>query len=258
MPIDLPPPPRQLRRRSAVGCGVVVGRWFLRLFITPHCIVGIGLIFNVLYIPLVLLFGTDLPGRVTDHKTYQSKGTTHYQVTYSYPVNEIDYIRVLDVNSEQYASLEVGQPFPVRVLPAWPRMHPQPLGPDNPWRNMTGMLLLVFFWNGILSIFVWLAWVAPWRLRQLVKYGSAVTGHVFAKETRRGKGTTYFVRYNYVVPPEESADPFVKGQSCEGRMDVTIEDFKAAEEGQAVTVLYDPRKPKRSLIYDFAEYEAVW
>jgi hypothetical protein len=40
-------------------------------------------------------------------------------------------------------------------------------------------------------------------------------------------------------------------------MAVGPKDFEAARVGAPVTVLYDPHKPSRSVIYPFAEYEAV-
>jgi hypothetical protein len=43
----------------------------------------------------------------------------------------------------------------------------------------------------------------------------------------------------------------------EAEMDVTAKQFKSVSTGQAVTVLYDPERPERSMIYCFSEYQVV-
>ena len=260
LPSDLPPPPRRLRARPGIGWVPTVSRWFLRLFITPHCIVGVGLILSLLYTMLVLLFGTDMPGQITDFNIHQSKGKPVYHITYRYTVDQIDYFRELGVNAEQYANVQKGQPLAVRVFPAFPATSPQPQGPDNPWSNLPGNLLLVLFWNGILSMFVWMAWIAPWRKRQLLIHGAATGGQIIAKDRVTGGkgGPRYQVQYAYFVPQEETAGLAPMGLPCNGQMEVPVNDFTAADIGQSVTVIYDPRKPKRSLVYEFAEYVAEW
>jgi hypothetical protein len=261
MPADLPPPPRRLRTRPGLGCGPAASRWFLRLFIMPHCIIGACVLLSALYIPLLWLAGTDAPGHVAKLSTSRGKGTKpYYRVEYAYTVNGGEHTTTETVNADEYNALRVGDQYAVRVLESLPDILPQVRGPGGSrWRGFAA-LGIALFWNGILSLFVWMAWVVPWRTRQLLRYGSVAAGTVCDKQTRAGSkgGRTYVVRYDYRVVPEDSMNPELTAQSLESEMYVTPADYEKAEVGKGVTVIYDPRKPKRSLVYEFAEYEATW
>ena len=259
-PASLPPPPRGLRRRARLGWSPVLSLWFLRLFILPHTIVGIGFIGAGLFGFVVWLFGTDVSGHITELKTSRGKRGETYYVHYAYAVDGIDYPGRLEVSSDIFRGLEVGQPYPVRVVGPVPTWMPQPRGPGSSAANVLALPFFALLWNGILSLFLWMAWVAPWRLWSLMRHGLPTTGIIIGAETRRGgKGSvTYVVRYRYEASPEEEGGLILTSpETFERSMTVARADFAQAAVGQLVTVIYHPKKPKRSLIYEFAEYEAV-
>jgi hypothetical protein len=100
------------------------------------------------------------------------------------------------------------------------------------------------------------------RQRALVREGVAVEGVVVGKEAGSGGGRSGSVQFCYRAPRYGVADRYkdraaVADKEWQVRMAVSRADFEAATVGAAVTVLYDPRQPSRSLLYAFAEYEAV-
>jgi hypothetical protein len=256
--IELPPAPRRLRRRPGVGIGPAVGRWLVRLIILPHCIVGIGLILPAIYVPTLLIFGDDVPGVIAGLSTSPAKSGLNYHVHYSYTVDGLNYTDKDTVTAYDYSSTHVGQQCKVRVLQSLPSMLPQRLTAQSPWLVAPQYLLMALLWNAFISIFVWLAWVAPWRTRQLLRFGVPVAGQIMMSNRIRGNkgGVTYQIQYEYLALIDDQNGE-VSQQLLNGKMAISVKDFFSAEPGQVVTVLFDPKKPKRSLVYDFAEYQAV-
>ncbi len=231
----------------------------MRLFLMPHTLVGIGLIGAAIFSILVWLFGTDVPGRINSLDISRGKKSTNFNVHYAYTVEGIDYQGSVSIVEEIYNTLQVGQAYPVRVIRAAPSWMPHPRGPGS----STGMVFMwpfmALFWNGLMSVFLWIAWVAPWRMRSLLRHGLATAGVILRTETHRGGkgGPIYRVYYGYQATPLDEGHVLAEPDSFERKMDVTRADYNEAAIGRVVTVIYHPKNPKRSVIYDFAEYEAI-
>ncbi|TMQ30495.1 MAG: hypothetical protein E6K70_24080 [Planctomycetota bacterium] len=260
MTVDLPEPPRRLRRRPGRGCGPLVGLWFVRLFILPHTLIGIALAGAAAFGLFVWLFGADIPGRITSLDVARGrKGGNRYQVDYAYSVAGIQYPGTTYVSANVYAGLRVGDAYPVRVFRPLPTWMPQPRGPGSSASMVFALPFFALFWNGILSVFLWMAWVAPWRVWLLMRYGLATAGVVAGKHTRPGnKGSTNrLIRYRFKVTLEEEGTGAALPETFEREMSVMPSDYAAAKMDQPVTVIYHPKNPKRSLVYEFSEYEAL-
>jgi hypothetical protein len=256
---DVPEPPRRLQRRPGRGCGPLVGLWFLRLFILPHTLVGIVLAGAAAFGLFVWLFGADVPGRITNLDISPGKKGKHYRVHYAYTVAGIEHAGTTNVSADVYTGLRLGDAYLVRVFRPLPTWMPQPRGPGSSAGMIFALPFFALFWNGILSVFLWMAWVAPWRLWLLMRYGLATAGVVVGKETRRGnKGAiSHVVRYRYRATLEDEGSIAATPETFEREMNVAPADYAAATVDQPVTVLYHARNPRRSLIYEFAEYEAL-
>src|SRR5262249_49613065 len=115
-----------------------------------------------------------------------------------------------------------GQPCPVRILPILPTTLPQPRGMRESWKAELGFLAIAAFWNGCLSVFIWMTWIAPWRAKQLVKWGEPVPGTILSKHEIRGKGTSYKISYYFTARISHAADGFeIYARSLSGSMDVS-------------------------------------
>jgi len=255
------PTPRPIRRRpghgSFIGC--------VHIFILPHTLVGIGAlgyaIWTSIMTVLIALMGEVVPGEVTERqKSRSGKGGTAYHVHYVYKVDGKDHTGSSQTDAAGFAQLDKGTRVNVRILPAFPEAEPQLLAPGtwNPWLGVAFVWFFALFWNGIVSVFLWTLYVQPWLLRGVVARGTPTPGKIVNKEQRRGKSTTYLVHYEFEAPQVE-ANGLITGdvEKWKGSMTVRPQDFDAAMIGAEETVLYDPNRPSRSLLYRFTDYEAL-
>jgi len=111
------------------------------------------------------------------------------------------------------------------------------------------LLFFALFWNGILSVFLTLAWIAPIRRGNLIRHGHATTGTIVSTRTRQGKGMSYYAKFRYRNP--EDGNEIEREMQLSGMM-----DYEAAKPGKPVTVLYSERNPRRAIIYEFSGYKA--
>jgi hypothetical protein len=258
-PDDLPPPPRAVRRRAGHG-------WFIgctHLFILPHTLGGIFLLgllaVTVAGLVSVTFFGSEIPGRIVELQARKGKRGTNYYVSYRYQVGDSFHQLEVPIDADGYQTLQKDAAITVRVLMTAPIFAPQLLVPGvHPWREAAGIVFAALFWNGIMSVFLWTLYVEPWRLRRLVKLGTPTTGVITGKEVRRGKNTSWIIKFDYQAPIEAGPGmEFLGSTTMKSKMSVREADFQAAEVGDQVTVLYHPLRPRRALIYRFADYEAV-
>jgi len=240
----LPPPPRKV-----LG-GPGVGVWVMRVFMLPHTVVGIGLIGALLVTALACLYGTDTTGYVTSTRTGSSKGHATYTVEYRYDGAAPGLTGETSVTPAIYASLKRTK----GAAPAEVQVSHYELGPIHvselavveTLSSRLGFLsVFAAIWNASIGIFLWALYVVPYRDKQLVRLGARTPGKVTAKRTSRGRNTSYYVSYGY-----ETAS----GELVEQEMGTRSELWSQLEEGAAVTVLYWPDRPKRSVAYELCNY----
>jgi hypothetical protein len=219
--------------------------------------VGVFLIGQFLLAILSALFGTDLEATVTRAYTEPTrKGGTIYYINYQYSAGGRVFTNSESVGAATYAAASrpneaEGRPTTVRVrvLQLGP-IHDQQLatGRRSAWRHAGEFLFAALFWNGILSVFVNLAWVSPIRRFLLVRNGNATEGTIVSKRERSGKGTTYYAKFRFRNPEngvEIEREMTLPGQAA----------YDMVQAGRPVTVIYAPEKPRRAVIYEFSGYE---
>jgi Protein of unknown function (DUF3592) len=254
--LDQPLPRRvRARERYAYGCGL----WFLRLFLLPHTLVGLWLIFKaaswILLSVCVLLAGQDVDGRIVRKVVTQGKKGPYYSADYVYPVDQIEYEGKVSLEANEYAAMREGQPITVKVFaPGVECGHWPGVASHSPLREVGGIVFGAVFWNGIMSIFVYMLYVRPWRQRWMVRRGLPTAGLVRQVQQWSNKGTKMVrIRYDYAVP----AGGHTRGGVFSGKMTASGSQVNAVAIGEIVTVLYNPGRPHRSLVYALADYKAV-
>jgi hypothetical protein len=259
----LPPPPRVVRRRR--GHGWLLGHvprlvWLLGL-------AGVSLLLPALWLvssSLVLtLFGSTVPGKITGKSVPSSRSETTCQVQYTYYVGEQEYAAEETIDESAAARVYVGTAVKVRVLRRWPSYARLSEPVRRSWGPRGRLLFLAVLCNGALGLALW-AWLRrPLRQRRLVHDGLAVTGWVVRKDVNVARPTSWHVQYAYQAPrhglKREAAGDGGGAATKEWQVVMTVRhrDFDAVDMGAAVTVLYDPRRPFRSVIYAFADYEVL-
>ncbi len=248
-PTRLPPPPRRVHGQS--GCLF----WFLRLFILPHTIAGVFILGQFLMAVLIAAFGTDTMAVVTEaHTSKTSKGGTMYNLSYRFEGGGRTWTNSDTVGATTYTQVTRPQEregargsVQVKYLVAGP-VHYHLLTENNPpWSQAGEKLFFALFWNGIVSIFVYLFWIAPIRMRLLVRRGEVARGTVVGTRIKTGKSTTYYVKFRFKVAETS--------EEVEKEMTVPAQEmYEYAHAGLVVTVIYDPRKPRRALAYELSGY----
>ena len=205
----------------------------------------------------VLAFGTDYQGAVVQ-KTERpgSKGKTYRTVGYEYMANGRLSTGQVSVNADEYQDVAEGDRITVRALESAPDTDPWPgLPGSTPLRNLGGKWFFALFWNGIMSVAVWFLYVRPWRIRRLVRLGQPTEGIVRAATVSINKGSkSYHVTCEYAAP---GGDDLLTPTVFTRKMTSTQKSAADVKLGDLVTVLYDPRKPRRRVIYTLTDYRAV-
>jgi len=157
-----------VRRKFGTGCGI----WFLRLFILPHTIAGVFLLLAVPTRLGVRYLGTPVTATIERFELRTStKSGDYYLVTYQYMLNDRRYtdevIREVRPN--------VGETFAGRAaaFAGHGMFFPSTFSIT---RDILPLLGAAIFWNGVISVFLYIAWVVPIRQRWLVRHGDATLG----------------------------------------------------------------------------------
>jgi hypothetical protein len=251
------PPPRVVRHRDGFGAGC--GLWAIRLFILPHMIIGLGMLGTALTTTVqyvrVLVVGVECAGHVVQKTAEKgSKGHVYYSVDYAYPVNGVEHRGRVSVDQHVYEGLTEGDPVPVRTLESDPEKNPWPrIGSRSAPMEVLVAWGAALFWNGIMSFGIWFLYVRPYRARRLIRYGEPTVGMIrsWAPQPTKG-GMAYKLTYEYPVTDLSG----LSGTVQTGTMTTQRKDGADYLPGRPVTVVYDPEKPWRSVIYALGDYRA--
>ena len=246
--MSLGPPPRQLKRRSA---GSLLEGGCLRLFILPHILVGIGVFLLVVSKLAMGIVGSRADASIIGRTaTPSSKGGTSYHVQFTFIANRERYEGKSQMNQSAFNELPEQGRLPIVYLSFAPRYFAEYVPPGKTFPSNTWMLLaFALFWNAIVSLFAYPFYIAPWREKRLIKYGSEAGGKVLAKRLTRGSkgGTRCNIDYTYEV----------LGTKYKGKTQVSQRLYDATPEGAPLSVVYDPVRPKRSGAVELSEWEVV-
>ncbi len=264
MPPEPPPPPRRVKRTNAFGV------FFFRLFISPHVIIGIGLLFAMAGIVIWQLAGKET--EVTAIRIWEGqtqKGGTTRHVEYGNPVS--GKLEQASINKTEYARLATIMPQG-KIIPPKEEKNTHPkvrlktlvVGKWNytdvieqgssGWKRVGLVWAFGGFWNLIMGFAVLAAFVIPAREKKLHRIGIAVPGKITVKTTGRGsKGRTrYLLAYSYTPVGESARDASTELAGDE--QDVTLAEWNAANEGDEIWVLHWPGKVQPSVIYGLGPY----
>jgi hypothetical protein len=201
-PFEMPPElqrptPRSIRRRQGAwaGCGLI----FVRLFILPHMIIGMCLLLMVPITITEMFFGKVQQGRIVG-KWITSVKRTNYHIRYAYDADGIHRTGERSCSRSQYDAI----PDPARAqTPASIEIrsltilgchfHEALLAGESRWVKIAIFTLIALFWNGVMSVFIYMVWIAPWQEKRLYRWGTPVPGRITAKHTRSGKRISYYL-----------------------------------------------------------------
>lgn len=242
------PVPRPLVPKKGKGTGLGC----MRLLMIPHLLIGIGILAYTLFLATLVFFGETVEGTVTGTSSTSDDDGTSYSLDYAFRYDFTTYAGQSTVSQGMYETAKEGDAVRVRVHPLFPEWGSHLDDLDETELELPFLAVFTLFWNAIMAVFVWIAYVHPARLRSLLRYGAVAEGHIASREMRSGKKTTWTIRFRFVPMGSSVATP---GVPVDGTMSVGRGDYEHANEGNHVTVVYDARKPSRCVVYDYAPYE---
>jgi hypothetical protein len=249
----LPPPPRRIRRR----------RGYLQIFFN-HLFLVFLMMFSSIFLQIsigvvrLLWFSTLVPATVTKIVVTPGEPVPSYDLSIAYRFGQGEYSEKINIGPREVEMLKEGDTVQVQVLPERPdrgqlyREH----YPDV----LVTILLCIFTLGPLFAIgkMVWNLYVLPWQLRNLMRAGAAVSGFIVNKKQGPGRPPVCKVMYEYQVPSQSLAGLQTSAPAMiKASMNVPPEDFHSAAVGDNVIVLYNPNRPRQSVIWHYADYEFV-
>ena len=176
--------------------------------------------------------------------TRGSKGSVTYDVRFHYTLDGQRHDDGQQVTAGEFRQRHLGDRLTGRAA----MFFGQPICLTTAGNTTRQTLILAGaapFWNAIMAVFVYRLWITPWRLRRLLETGTAVAGEVTAQRTFRARsGPSVSVRYRFPTP----------GGPVEGAATVTGKAIQRLDATRPITVVYDPARPRRNAVYEFAGY----
>ena len=210
----------------------------------------------------VLWFGQITSGYVL--KRYVLEGGSNrppYRVQYSYAVKGHTFTNQDSVFQSQYERMPRGKVIQVRFFPP---LHSWTVQIVYPYEDKISDSMGSLIWASVLtfafSSMFWLMFICPIKERFLIRCGLPTIGRV--SQIAPSTSGSYMVRYEY-APVKYStclsvSDCLANLHSAPKKLRyyamATQEEVKFIAVGDLVTVLFDPRKPKRGLLYDLSGY----
>ncbi len=238
----LPPPPRRVRRRPDWQRNVT--RWIALPLLGVGFLAG-GYATVQLAVTVLGTRVTATVDRLTTIPGDSDSGET-YRATYHYVLAGHTHAGAGQVSGGLHARLTPGSAVPALAvrLPGG-RAYGVVIDPGLA-RLYAGFALL---WNAVMiPVAVWL-YVTPARRRRLLRTGDVVAGQVTVVGPWDAESASAWVSYTYHPPGQPAAA---------GRQSYAGPPELLPHPGDAVTVVYDPARPRRSVAYEAGEFAVVW
>ena len=247
----LGPTPRRVAKAAGRTVGMA-GIGCLRIFLIPFILVGVVTLLMAIGGTLVAVAGVEMPGKVVARRDTSDSDGSSYKVDFTFHCGAAVYSGSSDVSSVNYGRLEPGSDVMVRALPWAPSILPVVRGASEhgvPDFAFFGIFALC--WNGIISVFLWVAYILPGIERRLVVGGLAAAGRVTKRTTvTNEESMLYYIHCEFVT--RTASDTTIAS-----KYSVTQKQWESVAVGDTLTVLYDAQRPKRSTLYRFAAYRAL-
>lgn len=232
----LPPPPRRVRVRR---WGEILASCCLSLLLLPLAGVGIVLLATAGGISALWVGGADRSGIVLDCKVADDRLTIEYALR----DGTLPLANQTTVDADEYPNLKPGDEILLRAITIASRTLAMPADFVTAKRAFATWLLAAI-WNAFVVFFNYALWRDVYREWVLVARGAAAVDRIRDKQIRRGVfGTACEV---YFPTPAGLAS-----------MQTSAKLYAAFPNQAEVTILYDPRKPDRAIVYEMSRFKAA-
>lgn len=248
--------PRQIKNRNGL-VGAIKPFWWL---ILPHTWIAIAA-------PLVyawLVISQISPeirteARVINHYTsVSSKGNSSNNVVYRYNVNGLEREGTESVDSEIYNRIENGQ----NTIPIGLTRNPLDGAyvvtiPGNDTFLIVFGAVWCTVWCGAIGSIAWFSCSPALLSTKLVRSGIPAEGTITNTEIVLGSKRSRIPTIEFEYDAKYDDGGLRRSKKFKGKMKLSQKQFAEAHTGDIVTVLYDEKKPQRSVVYKFADHVAI-
>jgi hypothetical protein len=236
-PHDVGTPPRVVRTKWRLSWAVF---GYILVMAIPGWLGGMSAV--QLY---VLTHGTPIQAMVESSRTTMHRDNTDFRVSYGYELDGQAHHDEQKVDFQTYQNARLGQKVAGRATNLWGHYFSETELSDVHYDAMEGI--------GASGLAVAMMLLMPWsiwrRNKRVVESGLAATGTITRKWTTYGRSSLNY-RLAYAFDPKD-------GESVAGRKLVNRWVYNANHEGHAITVIYDPGRPRRHVVYEFSNFEVV-
>jgi hypothetical protein len=245
------PPPRRVRLRDGFAI------WVFRLIAAVPGLLGLLFVgsaakFTFEYIGHVLL-GVETEGQVVAKGYVEGDPDRRPFVEFVYVVDGQMHSSRDRISGNRYESLDVGDRVPLRVPARAPQSaRIKTVGTPSETLGVLIALGIAAVPAGIAGAFFWNLYYVPWVHRRLARQGTPTRGVIREIESGDGRGGRWFrIQYEF----ENRGDDPSRVQT--GSTTANGPAAEALKVGDVVTVVYDPQRPRRSVLYALGHYQAV-
>jgi hypothetical protein len=122
------------------------------------------------------------------------------------------------------------------------------------WKRVGAIWAFGAFWNALLSVFVYLAFVRPERQKRLIRDGQATLGRIVSKRVSKGEDSTRHILTYAFNPSATSMTRRSAGDEANAEQDVDPAEWADALEGDEVWVLHWQGRAKPSALYGYGPF----
>jgi hypothetical protein len=234
--------PRGVRRKPGTLGLLLVGR----ILTAPVLAVAAALTGLVVLDAMVAVLIPAQPARIVGLSTDpKGRGGVAYYVEYE--LDRSGFIGRDEAQPLEYQTFYVGQAVKARVL------HLGQLGYsvlDRSLESYVGHRLIL--WLGALfalaigGVLFYAIWLMPWRSHWLARHGKATFGAVVSKSIFHGGRRQVFFTLTYQFK--------AMGTLQSRRIRISSQRFDSSGIKDLVIILFDPKRPVRSIVYDYCDF----
>ncbi len=242
--------PRKLKVRTR---GPWLMFWFVRLFLVPFILVGIGTLSEALQTSGIALVGNTTAGTVISRDyNNDSEGGGGWYITYSFKAGDHLY-SATDKERSSHA-VTPGELVKVKYASWLPSHASYLVVPDATALHVVGLIwFFTLFWNAITGVFFAAFYIAPVYDRMLYTNGSIAVGNITAKNVQTGESNSYTIEYTY----QAMKSGLGSGEDRKGTNTIAKSEWDNCEVGDPVSILYLNRRYRNSVAYKFGMYTVL-
>lgn len=232
----LPPPPRRVRVRR---WGEILASCCFSLLLLPLAGFGLVLLATAGCVSALWIGGTDRAGKVLECDAVNDRLTIEYALR----DGTLPLANQTTVGADDYPDLKPGDEIVLRAITIASRTLAIPAA-NVTAKRVFATWLVATIWNFFVVFFYCALWRDMYWEWRLVVSGGAVVERIRDKQVRRGGFSTAYEVY-FPTPAGLAS------------MQTSAKLYAAFPNQSEITILYDPRKPARAIVYELSRFKAV-